>query len=64
MQLKLNITEFEHLEELTICEGRTSGDRYKELVPFYALIDWHDSFMAGSQSLKRLRLYVGTENED
>ena len=55
VQLRLNIAEFEHLEELTICEGRTSGDRFKELVPFYALVDWHDSFMGGSQSLKRLR---------
>ena len=55
--MQLDIAEFEHLEELTICEGRTSGDRFKEMVPFYALVDWHDSFMGGSQSLKRLRLY-------
>ena len=59
VQLRLDIAAFEHLEELTIWEGRTSGDRYKDLVPFYALVDWHDSFMGGSQSLKRLRLYVG-----
>ena len=68
MQLRLDIARFEYLEELTICEGRAWGDPFDEMVPFFALVDWHDSFRGGSQSLKRLRLYmskeVGTESQE
>ena len=55
-QLQLDISKFEHLQELTICEDKSAGGRFKGMVPFYALVDWHSSFLGGSQSLRRLRL--------
>ena len=55
-QLVLDISEFKHLQELTICENRSEGDNFKGMVPFYALVDWHRSFKGGSQSLRKMRL--------
>ena len=58
LQLHLNISQFEHLKELTVIENKSEGKRFRGMVPFYALIDWHNSFKGGSQSLRRLRLEI------
>ena len=58
MQLLLDISKFKHLKELTISEGESSGDPFKGMVPFFALVDWHNSFRRGSESLMKLRYEV------
>ena len=54
-QTKFDISEFQHLEELDIFEERGFGRPFKGREPFLALVDWHNSFKDGSQSLQKLR---------
>ena len=59
--MELEISEFKCLEELTISENTMSEHRPEdgpidEWVPCFALVNWHDSFFYGLESLKKLTI--------